>query len=154
MSTFTLTESFVRSLLEPGVEKPGDVCYKTFLPDAPLMQAIDPKLRWVITDAEGECIPGVKAEGVFTLEEWETKVRNPLGACLVAGSLGLRTDRVYISGNVAIVETAGSAQQKNGKPYNNKYAWFLTFSPEGKIIEIHEYLNTALLERVYAENRS
>ena len=65
MSTFTLTESYVRSLLEPGVEKPGEVCYKTFLPDAPLMQAIDPKLRWVITDAEGECIPGVKAEGVF-----------------------------------------------------------------------------------------
>ena len=35
-----------------------------------------------------------------------------------------------------------------------RYAWFLTFSPEGKIIEIHEYLNTALLERVYAENKS
>ena len=32
-----------------------------------------------------------------TLEEWETKVRNPLGACLVAGLLELRTDRVYVS---------------------------------------------------------
>ena len=35
-----------------------------------------------------------------------------------------------------------------------RYAWFLTFSPEGKIVEIHEYLNTALLERVFAANKA
>ena len=83
------------------------------------MQAIDPKLRWVITDAEGGVHSRCEGGGCLrksispirarpdsrmlmdavtqTLEEWETKVRNPLGACLVVGSLGLRTDRVYVS---------------------------------------------------------
>ncbi|KAL1747371.1 hypothetical protein HDZ31DRAFT_72264 [Schizophyllum fasciatum] len=153
MSTFTLTEAYVRSILEPGVEKPGDLSYKAFLPDGPFMKSLDPNLRWVITDVDGECIPGVKAEGVFNLAEWEKKVRDPLIACL-ATPIGLRVNAVHIAGNVAIAETAGGATQKNGQPYDNKYCWFLFFSPEGKIVEIHEYLNTALLERVYAGNRA
>ncbi|KAL1668650.1 hypothetical protein GGF50DRAFT_111064 [Schizophyllum commune] len=153
MSSFTLTEAHVRSLLAPGVEKPGDVSLTAFAPGSPFMEALDPNLRWVITDADGECIPGVRAEGVYNLAQWEQKVRDPLLACL-AGPIGLRTDKIYIAGNVAIAETAGSCVQKNGQPYNNKYAWFLTFSPEGKIVEIHEYLNTALLERVFAANKA
>ena len=116
----------------------------------------------------------------------------------MAGSLGLRTDRVYVSSIVFFCSSlycdGFSATYPKTHPSPDlrqrrhrrdgrqrptekweavqqqvrnftclvkvidhpppRYAWFLTFSPEGKIIEIHEYLNTALLERVYAENRS
>ena len=65
MFSFTLTETHVRSLLAPGVEKPGDVSLTAFAPGSPFMEALDPNLRWVITDADGECIPGVRAEGVY-----------------------------------------------------------------------------------------
>ncbi|TRM63087.1 hypothetical protein BD626DRAFT_32873 [Schizophyllum amplum] len=150
MAPFALTEAYVRSLLEPGVSEPGALA-TPFVPGGPFLAALDPALRWVIADADGEGIPGVKAEGVFNLAEWAIKVRDPLVARL-AGPIGLHTVAVHIAGNVAIAETAGVATQKNGKPYNNKYCWVLFFSPEGIITEIHEYLNTALLERVYAEN--
>ncbi|KAI0759102.1 hypothetical protein C8Q74DRAFT_283540 [Fomes fomentarius] len=153
MSSFTLTETYVRSLLEPGVETPGTISTTAFFPSSPFFRALEPNLRWVITDADGECITGVKAEGVFNLAEWESKVRDPLIACL-ASPIGIRVTSVFIAGNVAIAETAGSATTKKGQPYDNKYCFILFFSPTGRITEIREYLNTALLERVYAENRA
>jgi len=60
---------------------------------------------------------------------------------------------VDVVGLKAFVEASGRATQKNGRPYNNRYCWFLFFSEDtGKMIEIHEYLNTALIKEVYENN--
>lgn len=71
MSSFTLTETCVRSLLEPGVQTPGTISATAFLPGSPFFRALEPNLRWVITDADGECITGVKTEGVFVSGQLE-----------------------------------------------------------------------------------
>lgn len=55
------------------------------------------------------------------LQEWLTKVGGPLGDKLV-GERKFTLDELEVVGNKAILEISGSATQKNGKPYNNRYA--------------------------------
>ena len=38
-------------------------------------------------------------------------------------------------------ETPGSGELADGRPYNNRYAWFFTIE-NGKIVEIREYLDS------------
>jgi uncharacterized protein len=50
---------------------------------------------------------------------------------------------IVAEGNYVVVESAGEAKTKNGKPYNQTYCDVFKFNEE-KLIEITTYLDTAL----------
>jgi ketosteroid isomerase-like protein len=55
--------------------------------------------------------------------------------------------RIFADGDYVIVESEGRVTTKSGKPYNNQYC--LIFRLEnGKIKEMTEYLDTALVDEV------
>ena len=57
--------------------------------------------------------------------------------------------RIFADGDYVIVESEGRVTTKSGKPYNNQYC--LIFRLEhGKIKEMTEYLDTALVDEVLA----
>ncbi|KAJ7500987.1 hypothetical protein B0H11DRAFT_1908307 [Mycena galericulata] len=122
MTKFTLTHAHVASLLDP-VGK-GD--WSVFV------GAIDPNVRWIIASEKQD---SERMTGVYTR----------------AGDYVLTGQQVV--GNKAIIQAYGEGVQLNGKPYNNHYAWFFTFSEEtGKVVEIREYLDTALVHEVNTTN--
>ncbi|KAJ7096607.1 hypothetical protein B0H15DRAFT_825725 [Mycena belliarum] len=107
----------------------------------PLMAAIDPNVKWTIVSDTKDTTRGT---GIFNLASWQTEVALPLRAN-IEGQIKLKVTSIDVIGNKAIVEGQGEATQKNGKPYNNRYAYFLIFSDEKKIVEIREYLDSALV---------
>jgi uncharacterized protein len=50
---------------------------------------------------------------------------------------------IVAEGNYVVVESAGEAKTKNGKPYNQTYCDVFKFNQE-KLVEITTYLDTAL----------
>ncbi|KAJ7704851.1 hypothetical protein B0H17DRAFT_974280 [Mycena rosella] len=138
---FTLTHAHVTALLDP-VSHEGN--WKHFV------GAVDPAVRWVIAS---ETKDAMRKTGVYNLASWLEEVNKPLLAGLTGDGLKMTVSSLDIVGNKAIVEAYGEATQANGRPYNNRYAWFLIFSEEtGKIVEIREYLDTALVQEVNQTN--
>ncbi|TKA75072.1 hypothetical protein B0A49_03271 [Cryomyces minteri] len=138
--TLALTVDEVRSILEPAAR--GEW--------APFMEAVDAEVRWVIGSEEKSA---ANMTGTYNLASWQSEVAIPLAARL-DGLPKMKIESLTIAGQTAIAECFGSATQKNGRPYHNRsYVWFLKFSPEsGKIIEIREYLDTALVREVNLNN--
>ncbi|KAJ7773889.1 hypothetical protein B0H16DRAFT_1304151 [Mycena metata] len=140
MAKFTLTHAHVASMLDPVAQ--GD--WSAFV------AAIDPDVRWVIGSEKQDklCMTGV-----YTLATWNEQVRTPLAGKLKNGEIKMVVSSFDVVGNKAIAQASGEAVQLNGKPYVNHYAWFLTFSEDtGKVVEIREYLDTALLYEVNTTN--
>ncbi|KAJ7749156.1 hypothetical protein B0H16DRAFT_891795 [Mycena metata] len=139
MTKFTLTQAHVASLLDP--ESKGD--WSAFF------GAIDPNVRWVMASEK----QGSDKTGVYNLASWVEEVHKPLISKLKDGEFKTSIRSFDVVGNKAIIEGEVVGVQMNGKPYNNRYAWFFTFSEDtGKIIEIREYLDTALLNELSATN--
>ncbi|KAF4631859.1 hypothetical protein G7Y89_g6270 [Cudoniella acicularis] len=117
----------------------------------PFLAALDPEVRWWIGADEHD--PASKT-GIYNVASWQEKVGTPLRHRLKDGYLPMKADHVdIVSPLKAIVEASGSAVQNNGKPYHNRFAWFLIFSEEtGKIVEIREYMNTELVKEVHTTN--
>ncbi|KAJ7159228.1 hypothetical protein C8R43DRAFT_994221 [Mycena crocata] len=136
---FTLTAEHVHSILDPVTEK---------FDFAPFMNAVDPSLRWIIGSEKKD---PVRKTGVYSLESWLAEVRGPLDARLKPGFEPSWGD-IDIFGNKAIIECRGRGVQLNGNPYDNRYVWIFIFSEAGKIIEIREYLDTALVQEVFQTN--
>ncbi|KAJ7482286.1 hypothetical protein B0H11DRAFT_1915211 [Mycena galericulata] len=156
MAKFTLTRAHVDDILDPTQN--GD--WTAFL------GAIHPEVRWFIASEKKKNDTGTT--GVYNLAGWQQEVAATMQPKL-KGALKMFVSSVDVIGNKAIVEAYGKATQANGNPYNNKcehaldlftvsddsysYAWFLIFSEEtGKIVEIREYLNTALVQEVAQTN--
>ncbi|KAJ7800313.1 hypothetical protein B0H14DRAFT_2387400 [Mycena olivaceomarginata] len=141
MAKFTLDLAHVKALLDPPSATPPDW--------VPFVSGIDPDVRWFIASEKKD--PARKT-GVYNLASWTEEVAKPLAAVL-AGPLRMTTTSIDIVGNKAITEAYGEATQVNGRPYNNRYAWFLVFSEEtGKVVEIREYCDTALLQEIGETN--
>ncbi|KAJ7912395.1 hypothetical protein B0H13DRAFT_2660118 [Mycena leptocephala] len=143
MAQFTLTHAHVDALLSPASR---DANWEPFI------AAIDPNVRWVIAS---ETRDPIRKTGVYNVASWRAEVNKPLLASLDERGLRMTVSSLDIVGNKAIVEAYGVATQGNGRPYNNRYAWFLIFSEAtGKIVEIREYLDTALVQEVHEERLS
>ncbi|KAJ7751743.1 hypothetical protein DFH07DRAFT_825989 [Mycena maculata] len=137
---FPLTHAHVSALLDP-VSRESNW--------APFVAAIDPNVRWVIAS---ETKDATRKTGVYTVASWLEEVNKPLLGNLKTG-IKMTVSSLDIVGKKAIIEAYGEATQANGRPYNNRYAWFLIFSEEtGKIVEIREYLDTALVQEVHQTN--
>jgi uncharacterized protein len=60
--------------------------------------------------------------------------------------------RFIAEGDYVVVEARGDNVTKAGKPYNNEYCFVFRLS-EGKITEVKEYSDTALIEAVLGDPR-
>ena len=57
-------------------------------------------------------------------------------------------DEIIAEGDRVVVLGRGAVQTKTGKDYNNSYCFVLRLE-DGKLVELREYLDTALVERVF-----
>ncbi|KAK7000671.1 ketosteroid isomerase [Favolaschia claudopus] len=135
-SNLILDEAYISSFFA-ALQK-GDVSF------------IDPNVRWVIGS---ETKDPVRLTGVYNLESWVNEVKTPLWSRLQNQAVAATPTSIdIITNNKAIVELVGQGIQLNGNPYNNHYVWILFFSDAGKIIEIREYMDTALCQEVMQTN--
>lgn len=56
-------------------------------------------------------------------------------------------ENIIVEGDRAVIECRGSVTTKKGEPYNNCYCWVCRLR-DGKLVEIVEYMDTALAEAV------
>ena len=57
-------------------------------------------------------------------------------------------DDIIAEGDRVVVRGRGEVRTKAGKDYNNSYCFVLRIE-EGRLVELREYLDTALVERVF-----
>lgn len=58
--------------------------------------------------------------------------------------------RFIAEGDYVVIEHSGKNTTPDGRPYNNKYCWVCRFS-EGKLRELHEYMDTELVTKTFGE---
>ena len=56
--------------------------------------------------------------------------------------------RFVAEGDIVVVECRGRVATKAGPRYDNSYCYICRFGADGKIVELVEYMDTALAERV------
>lgn len=71
----------------------------------------------------------------------------PLFGALKAG-IASRIDRLTAEGDIVVAQTSGTAETLNGTPYNNTYCQVMRIEG-GKIREVMEYMDTALVDAVF-----
>ena len=74
-----------------------------------------------------------------------------LGKVLPQGT-ELYVEHVLVSGDWAVVELRSDATAKNGLRFDNRYCWICRFV-NGSIVEVRAYLDSALVARLFEENR-
>jgi uncharacterized protein len=82
----------------------------------------------------------------------KTTVRTKLLAPLFAQFSDAYTNtarRIVAEGDIVVVECEGRVLTKSGERYDNKYCYVICMA-EGKMIELTEYMDTALADRVLA----
>ncbi|KAK7014235.1 ketosteroid isomerase [Favolaschia claudopus] len=132
MSTqFILTKAYTEKLFETLFSDPltGITTY------------FDPSMKFI----------AVQEEKVYTLEEW-TQIGGIITSRLKDGKVAMVPTAIDVAGNKAFMELAGTATQLNGKPYNNRYVWILIFNETGKVVELREYFDTALVQELMQTN--
>jgi len=67
----------------------------------------------------------------------------PLSDRLTA-PVAVTAHRVIADDDLVVVEASGAATTKTGRPYNNTYCWIFRLA-DGKVVEITEHLDTALV---------
>ena len=73
----------------------------------------------------------------------------PLFSQLKAG-IASNIERLIAEDDVVVAQTTGIAETHDGTPYNNTYCQVIRVRA-GKIAEVTEYLDTALIEAVFGE---
>lgn len=71
----------------------------------------------------------------------------PLFGQLKAG-IASAIERLTAEGDVVVAQTAGTAETQDGRPYNNTYCQVIRIR-DGKIAEVKEYFDTALVDAVF-----
>ena len=71
----------------------------------------------------------------------------PLFGQLKAG-ISSEIESLTAEGDVVVAQTSGSAETLDGTPYNNSYCQVIRVR-DGKIVEVKEYMDTALIDSVF-----
>jgi uncharacterized protein len=74
-----------------------------------------------------------------------------LGKVLKEGSVVMKVDHIYVSGDIAVVEMTSTSTALNGRPYSQKFCWLTRFV-DGSIVEVRAYLDSVLVQQVIDEN--
>jgi len=81
------------------------------------------------------------------MDEMMTRIVMPLSASL-ASPLLLHVDHMIAEGNCVAWQARGEVLLQSGAPYNNTYCFVFRFDGE-QVVEVTEYLDTALVERAF-----
>lgn len=66
----------------------------------------------------------------------------------------MQLNSLEVVGLKVFAECSGFAMQTDGSPYHNRFAWFLKFSEKtGKIVEIHEDMDTGLAREAIGKSK-
>ena len=99
-------------------------------------------------DAVWTNIGSTKFSGEFTgLKAISEDLLGPLFSALEEG-IQSNVESVIADGEQAVVLSRGAAHTKSGSEYNNTYAQVFTVRG-GKIVSVREYMDTALIDRVF-----
>ncbi len=80
-------------------------------------------------------------------QELVERLLGPLFSQLRAG-IRSEIERLTAEDDIVVAQTSGSAETLDGRPYNNTYCQVIRVR-DGKIIEVKEYLDTALVTEVF-----
>lgn len=76
----------------------------------------------------------------------------PLESMLIEPSK-VFAENIVAQGHYVVVEARRQATLRNGKSYNNKYCWVCNIN-DGKVQEVREYMDTALVIETFGEDNS
>lgn len=69
---------------------------------------------------------------------------------LFGDGLAIAAHRLIAEDDVVVAECRGRGTTKDGREYNNTYCWVMRLV-DGKVIELNEYLDTALVDKVFGK---
>jgi ketosteroid isomerase-like protein len=72
----------------------------------------------------------------------------PIRAMFAQGSPSNRILSMASNGELVLVETHGTGHLKDGRPYDNRYAWAFEIR-DGKVAMIREYLDSYYIVRLF-----
>jgi ketosteroid isomerase-like protein len=72
----------------------------------------------------------------------------PIRAMFAPGSPSNRIVSMASNGELVLVETHGTGHLKDGRPYDNRYAWAFEIR-DGKVAMIREYLDSYYIVRLF-----
>ena len=73
-----------------------------------------------------------------------------LDRLLKGGSVVMKVDHIYVSGDVAVVEMTSTSFALNGRHlYAQRYCWHATRFVDGLIVEVRAYLDSVLVLRLF-----
>lgn len=81
-------------------------------------------------------------------QELQEKLLGPLFGRLKAG-ISTQVHNLIAEGDYVVAQTSGRAETLDGQPYNNSYCWIVRIR-DGKISEVTEYMDTALIASVFS----
>jgi ketosteroid isomerase-like protein len=93
-------------------------------------------------------IGATKFSGTYAGKQTLTEqLLDPLFGQLKAG-ISSEIERLTAEGDIVVAQTSGTAETLNGTPYNNTYCQIILIR-DGKIAEVKEYFDTALVDSVF-----
>ena len=102
-------------------------------------------------DVKWTNIGDTKFSGVFSGKQaLVEKLLDPLFSQLKAG-ISSEIERLTAEGDVVIAQSVGTAETHDGTPYNNTYCQVMRIR-DGKIAEVKEYFDTALVKAVFGDS--
>ena len=66
----------------------------------------------------------------------------------IEGAMRIAATRIVVEGELVVIEARGDNRTKSGMRYDNEYCFVMRFEGE-HVVEITEYVDTALVERVF-----
>ena len=80
------------------------------------------------------------------------KLLEPLFGQLKAG-ISTEIERLFGEGDFVVALTSGTAETKDGRPYNNRYCQVIQIK-DGQFVAVTEYFDTALANSVFNSSES
>ena len=103
-----------------------------------------PDATWTPMAKEGS-IPGAKVHRgrAGIVDEF----LGPVRGLFVDGDPKNSIENIFGKGDYVLVETHGTGTFRNGRPYDNRYAWIVEIR-DGMIFAIREYMDTAYIASI------
>ena len=103
------------------------------------------KASWIVR-SDGIPGAGVHKGRDYIIDEFLAPVRD----MFEPGDPKIYVDRVFGKGDLVAVQSKSLGTMRNGKKYENNYAWILQFK-DGRIIELSEYMDTYYVSTLVAD---
>ena len=110
--------------------------------DQPFLDAMHEDFTWTWMGSGGLSRTFAGKDAVLN-ELWQSVKTD------IAQPFRVTANRIIAEGEYVVVEGQGNNQTPDGKEYNNRYCWVMKML-DGKIVELKEYMDTALVQRTFS----